>query len=61
MLATDGKWLNVKFGGWQQEGAERVFYAAQGKRIFAAALSPFRPTPGFRVHKVSARRRCKRA
>ena len=38
VLERNGDWLKVKFGGWQQEGAERVFYALQGKRIFAAAL-----------------------
>ena len=38
VLQGDGDWLKVKFGGWQQEGAERMFYALQGKRIFAAAL-----------------------
>jgi trimethylamine-N-oxide reductase cytochrome c-type subunit TorC len=40
VIAADGDWLQVKFSGWQQEGAERVFYAAQGKRIFSAALTP---------------------
>lgn len=40
VLESNGKWLKVKFAGWQQEGAERMFYAAQGKRIFAAALGP---------------------
>jgi trimethylamine-N-oxide reductase cytochrome c-type subunit TorC len=40
VTATDGAWLKVKFAGWQQEGAERMFYAAQGKRIFVAALAP---------------------
>ncbi len=36
----DGAWVKVKFAGWQQQGAERMVYAAQGKRIFAAALGP---------------------
>jgi trimethylamine-N-oxide reductase cytochrome c-type subunit TorC len=40
IVDRDGAWLKVKFSGWQQEGAERMFYAAQGKRIFAAALGP---------------------
>ena len=40
VVERDGAWLKVKFSGWQQEGAERMFYAAQGKRIFAAALGP---------------------
>lgn len=40
VIERDGGWLKVKFSGWQQEGAERMFYAAQGKRIFAAALGP---------------------
>ena len=40
VLDRDGAWVKVKFAGWQQEGAERMVYAAQGKRIFAAALGP---------------------
>lgn len=40
VLASDGKWLQVTVAGWQQEGAERVIYEAQGKRIFNAALTP---------------------
>jgi len=40
VVERDGDWLKVKFGGWQQEGAERMFYALEGKRIFAAALGP---------------------
>lgn len=40
VLERDGAWVKVKFAGWQQEGAERMLYAAQGKRIFAAALGP---------------------
>ncbi|RBP14126.1 trimethylamine-N-oxide reductase cytochrome c-type subunit TorC [Roseiarcus fermentans] len=40
VLERDGPWVKVKFGGWQQEGAERMVYALQGKRIFAAALGP---------------------
>jgi len=38
VLERDGAWLKVEVSGWQQEGAERMFYALQGKRIFAAAL-----------------------
>ncbi|WP_265937390.1 pentaheme c-type cytochrome TorC [Siculibacillus lacustris] len=40
VLARDGDWLQIAVAGWQQEGAERMFYALQGKRIFAAALGP---------------------
>lgn len=40
VLARDGNWLQVVVEGWQQEGAERVIYEEQGKRIFNAALSP---------------------
>lgn len=40
VLATDGKWLQVTIAGWRQEGAERVLYEAQGKRIFNAVLTP---------------------
>jgi trimethylamine-N-oxide reductase cytochrome c-type subunit TorC len=40
VLSANGQWLKVKFSGWQQEGAERMFYAKQGKRIFVAALAP---------------------
>ncbi len=38
VTATDGAYVQVKVGGWQQEGAERLLYAQQGKRIFVAAL-----------------------
>ncbi|WP_338019777.1 NapC/NirT family cytochrome c [Pinisolibacter aquiterrae] len=38
VLARDGDFLKVKISGWQQEGAERMLYALQGKRIFVAAL-----------------------
>ena len=38
VLARDGAFLKVKISGWQQEGAERILYARQGKRIFVAAL-----------------------
>lgn len=38
VLARDGDRLQVKITGWQQEGAERVLYSQQGKRIFVAAL-----------------------
>jgi trimethylamine-N-oxide reductase (cytochrome c), cytochrome c-type subunit TorC len=32
--------LRIRVRGWQQEGAERVIYALQGRRIFTAALRP---------------------
>jgi trimethylamine-N-oxide reductase cytochrome c-type subunit TorC len=38
VVARDGAFLKVKVAGWQQEGAERIVYALQGKRIFVAAL-----------------------
>ncbi|MDK9697383.1 MAG: NapC/NirT family cytochrome c [Siculibacillus sp.] len=38
VLEKDGGHLRVRIAGWQQEGAERLIYAAQGKRIFVAAL-----------------------
>lgn len=38
VLAVDGDWLQVRIDGWQQDGAERMLYALQGKRIFTAAL-----------------------
>ena len=37
---VDGEWLEVDVTGWQQEGAERMIYALQGKRIFNAAMTP---------------------
>ncbi len=40
VLAQDGPWLQVEAAGWQQQGAQRVVYAQQGKRILEAALSP---------------------
>ena len=40
VLKIDGDWLQVQIGGWQQQGAERMIYALQGQRIFAAALAP---------------------
>ncbi|MDR3494823.1 MAG: pentaheme c-type cytochrome TorC [Ancalomicrobiaceae bacterium] len=40
VTGTDGPYVRVSIGGWQQEGAERMIYALQGKRIFAAALGP---------------------
>lgn len=36
----DGDAVRLRIQGWQQEGAERVIYALQGKRIFTAALRP---------------------
>jgi trimethylamine-N-oxide reductase cytochrome c-type subunit TorC len=38
VVAKSGAHLQVKIAGWQQEGAERLIYAEQGKRIFVAAL-----------------------
>ena len=38
VLGRDGDFLQIRVGGWQQEGAERMFYTLQGKRIFVAAL-----------------------
>lgn len=38
VIKADGDWLQVEVGGWQQQGAERMMYAKQGQRIFAAAL-----------------------
>jgi trimethylamine-N-oxide reductase cytochrome c-type subunit TorC len=38
VLQRQGDWLQVRIEGWQQEGAERVFYALRGQRIFVAAL-----------------------
>ncbi|MEF2074731.1 NapC/NirT family cytochrome c, partial [Consotaella aegiceratis] len=49
VIETDGDWLEVEVEGWQQQGAERMMYAAQGKRIFAVALTPGaagKTTPG---------------
>lgn len=40
VVKVDGDWLQVEIGGWQQQGAERMMYALQGQRIFAAALAP---------------------
>jgi trimethylamine-N-oxide reductase (cytochrome c), cytochrome c-type subunit TorC len=40
VVARDGDWLQVEVSGWQQQGAERMLYALQGKRIFVAALGP---------------------
>lgn len=40
VLATDGPWLRVEVAGWQQQGAQRVIYALQGRRILEAALTP---------------------
>jgi trimethylamine-N-oxide reductase cytochrome c-type subunit TorC len=37
---VDGDAVRLRITGWQQEGAERVIYALQGKRIFTAALRP---------------------
>ena len=38
VIGRDGDFVRVKILGWQQEGAERILYALQGKRIFVAAL-----------------------
>lgn len=40
VLARDGDHLNVRISGWRQEGADRILYALQGKRIFVAVLAP---------------------
>nr|WP_287413180.1 NapC/NirT family cytochrome c [Pseudodesulfovibrio sp.] len=39
VLETSGDWAKVRVRGWQQIGAERVICEAQGRRVFAAALS----------------------
>jgi trimethylamine-N-oxide reductase cytochrome c-type subunit TorC len=39
VLARDGDWLQVRIDGWQQQDAERAFYALQGQRILTAALT----------------------
>ena len=38
VVGGEGGFVQVKVAGWQQEGAERLIYAEQGKRIFVAAL-----------------------
>ena len=38
VLERQGEWLKVRLEGWQQEGAERAFYAFRGQRILNAAL-----------------------
>ena len=38
VLERQGDWLKVRVEGWQQEGAERAFYAMRGQRILNAAL-----------------------
>jgi trimethylamine-N-oxide reductase cytochrome c-type subunit TorC len=40
VTAREGDYVRVTVAGWQQEGAERMLYALQGKRIFTAALGP---------------------
>ncbi len=40
IIARDGDWVQAEISGWRQEGADRMIYALQGKRIFAAALGP---------------------
>ncbi|ACM03077.1 pentaheme c-type cytochrome TorC [Cereibacter sphaeroides] len=40
VVDVKGDWVQVAVKGWQQEGAERVIYEKQGKRIFNAALAP---------------------
>jgi trimethylamine-N-oxide reductase cytochrome c-type subunit TorC len=39
VLERDGDWLKVRIEGWQQQDAERVLNAMQGKRIMVAALT----------------------
>ena len=38
VLERDDDRLQVRLDGWQQEGAEKVFYALMGHRIFSATL-----------------------
>lgn len=40
VLARDGDLVQVRLAGWQQDGANRMLYAAKGQRIFTAALTP---------------------
>ncbi|CAH2603278.1 cytochrome c menaquinol dehydrogenase TorC [Rhodovastum atsumiense] len=40
VLASEGDFLQVRIEGWRQQGADRMIYALQGKRIFAVALGP---------------------
>lgn len=40
LLGVDGQMARVRLAGWRQEGAERVIYAAAGKRILVVSLAP---------------------
>jgi trimethylamine-N-oxide reductase cytochrome c-type subunit TorC len=39
LLGVDGQMAHVRLAGWRQEGAERVIYAAAGKRILVVSLA----------------------
>jgi trimethylamine-N-oxide reductase cytochrome c-type subunit TorC len=38
VLKREGGWLQVQIDGWQQQGADRVLYAARGQRILQAVF-----------------------
>lgn len=40
LLGVAGSMAHVRLSGWRQEGAERVLYAAAGKRILVASIAP---------------------
>ena len=40
VVAADGDWLQVKVGGWQQQGAEASVTTLEGQRILVATLDP---------------------
>jgi trimethylamine-N-oxide reductase cytochrome c-type subunit TorC len=40
LVGIEGPMARVRIAGWRQEGAERVIYAAAGKRILVASLVP---------------------
>jgi trimethylamine-N-oxide reductase (cytochrome c), cytochrome c-type subunit TorC len=39
LVAVEGRMARVKLTGWRQEGAERVLYAAPGKRILLVSIA----------------------
>jgi trimethylamine-N-oxide reductase cytochrome c-type subunit TorC len=39
LVGVEGTMAHVRLAGWRQEGAERVLYAAAGKRILLASLA----------------------
>lgn len=39
LLGVEGTMAHVRLAGWRQEGAERVLYAAAGKRILMVSLA----------------------